>query len=244
MDNFFSMIQEGEDAVFLPGKIHGCEDQVYILYLNPQACGGKGSFEIEIIDYERIIQLNDEVNGNAEEFFDKLPDLFHGEWRYCDFDSDDFKNYVEEYFKADFIVGRDGNMQDELSFIVNWAKSRTGEKKNMKLRIYQIAPELDAKHLMFRDLQTNFTQSNGKIPEEIYEMVYEGEHEAQSLEDVYRIFNCAQPRDYHARSLSVSDVVEVIDSSGKSNFYFCDSFGFKFITFDKAAVHTGRGSKI
>ena len=26
MDNFFSMIQEGVDAVFLPGKIHGCED--------------------------------------------------------------------------------------------------------------------------------------------------------------------------------------------------------------------------
>ena len=107
----------------------------------------------------------------------------------------------------------------------------------MKLRIYQIAPELDAKHLMFRDLQTIFTQSNGKIPEEIYEMVYEGEVEAQTLEDVYRIFNCAQPNDYHARSLSVSDVVEVINTPDTRAFYFCDSLGFKLVAFDKTAIH-------
>ena len=111
----------------------------------------------------------------------------------------------------------------------------------MKVRIYQIAPELDAKHLMFRDMETILTQSNDKIPEEIYEKVYEGELEAQNLEDVYRIFNCAQPNDYHARSLSVSDVVEVINAPDTSAFYFCDSFGFKLVAFDKTAVHTRKG---
>ena len=117
-------IEEGIDAVFLPGKIHGCEDQIYIIYLNPQACGGKGCFEIEIIDYERILRLNEEVCGNAEAFFDKLPDLFHGEWRYCNFGSENFDGYVEDYFNADFIVGRDGNIEDELDFIVDWARKR------------------------------------------------------------------------------------------------------------------------
>ena len=94
---------------------------------------------------------------------------------------------------------------------------------------------------MFRDIQTIFGKSNGKMPEEIYEMVYEGEVEAQTLEDVYRIFNCAQPNDYHARSLSVSDVVEVINAPDTSAFYFCDSFGFKLVAFDKTAVHTRKG---
>ena len=117
-------IEEGIDAVFLPGKIHGCEDQIYIIYLNPQACGGKGCFEIEIIDYERILRLNEEVCGNAEAFFDKLPDLFHGEWRYCNFGSESFDGSVEDYFNADFIVGRDGNIEDELNFIVDWARKR------------------------------------------------------------------------------------------------------------------------
>ena len=117
-------IEEGIDAVFLPGKIHGCEDQIYIINLNPQACEGKGCFENEIIDYERILRLNEEVCGNAEAFFDKLPDLFHGEWRYCNFGSESFDDYVEDYFNADFIVGRDGNIEDELDFIVDWARKR------------------------------------------------------------------------------------------------------------------------
>ena len=75
-------IVEDMDAVFLPGKIHGCDWQVYIIYLNPCANEGKGSFEIEIIDAERILRLYDEVNGDAEAFFGILPDWFHGEWRY------------------------------------------------------------------------------------------------------------------------------------------------------------------
>lgn len=30
-------IQSGMDAVFLPGKIHGCDWQAYIVYFNEQA---------------------------------------------------------------------------------------------------------------------------------------------------------------------------------------------------------------
>ena len=107
----------------------------------------------------------------------------------------------------------------------------------MKVRIYQIVPELDEKHLMFRDLQTILSKSNGKIPEAIYECVYEGELEAKQLEDVFYILNCDFPQDYHARSLSVSDVVEMVKSDNDSSFYFCDSFGFHPFPFNKSAIH-------
>ena len=107
----------------------------------------------------------------------------------------------------------------------------------MKVIIYQIVPELDEKHLMFRDLQTIVSKSDGKIPEEIYATVFEGNLNAQNLEDVFRTLNCAQPPEYHARSLSVSDIVEIIRSDEDRNFYFCDSFGFKPVSFDKSAVH-------
>ena len=112
------------DAVFLPGKIHGCEDQLYIIYLNPDACDGEGSFEIEIIDYERILKIYEEVNGDAEEFFAVLPDWFHGEWYYCDPDHGAFESYIESFHDADFICGRDGDAKDQLEFMVNWAKGR------------------------------------------------------------------------------------------------------------------------
>ena len=107
----------------------------------------------------------------------------------------------------------------------------------MKVIIYQIVPELDEKHLMFRDLQTIVSKSGGKIPADIYGAVFEGELNAQNLEDVFRILNCSQPPEYHARSLSVSDVVEMIRSDEESSFYFCDSFGFKPVSFDKTAIH-------
>ncbi len=131
-----ALIVDGADAVFLPGKIHGCEDQLYIIYHNTEANSGNGSFEIEIIDYERVLKLADEKDMCAEVFFEKLSDMFQGEWRYCNSDSEDYWNFVEDYFDADFVFGRDGEAFDEFEFIVNWAKERKEmcEKTRMKFK--------------------------------------------------------------------------------------------------------------
>lgn len=119
-----ALIVDGADAVFLPGKIHGCEDQLYVIYHNTEANGGNGSFEIEILDYERVLKLADEKDMCAEVFFERLSDMFQGEWRYCNSDSEDYWNFVEDYFNADFIFGRDGEATEEFEFIVSWARER------------------------------------------------------------------------------------------------------------------------
>lgn len=119
------MENKENDAVFLPGKIHGCQHHVYIVYFNPNAEGGVGCYEIEIIDAERVLKLYDEVKGSAEVFFDALPDLFHGEWKYCNSDSEYFKELDEAYLSADFLIGRDGGTDEELEFLYNWAKQVT-----------------------------------------------------------------------------------------------------------------------
>ncbi|MBE6811285.1 MAG: hypothetical protein E7523_00210 [Ruminococcaceae bacterium] len=110
---------DGYDAVFLPGKIHGAEHQIYIIYYNPDADNGNGCFEIEVLDAERIVELYEYVDGDAENFFTLLPDWFQGKWYYCDRKCIDFKNYVECYNEADFIIGRDGGMGAELNLIVS-----------------------------------------------------------------------------------------------------------------------------
>lgn len=47
------------------------------------------------------------------------------------------------------------------------------------------------------------------------------------LEHLYMVFNTdSRPRDYHARSMSVSDVV-VLNRNGNVKIYFVDSIGFK-----------------
>lgn len=131
-----ALIVDGADAVFLPGKIHGYEDQLYIIYHNNEANGGNGSFEIEIIDYERVLKLAAEKDMCAEVFFEKLSDMFQGEWRYCNSDSEDYWNFVEDYFNADFVFGIDGEAAEEFEFIVNWAKERKEmcEKTRMKFK--------------------------------------------------------------------------------------------------------------
>jgi len=126
-ERILSRIGDGVDAVFLPGKVHGCEDQLYIIYYSPQGYGGKGCFEIEIVDYERVLSLYATVDGDADCFFEELPGKFQGEWRSCGFEDESFGDYAEEYFNADFIFGRDGYSKAELEFIVNWARARQAQ---------------------------------------------------------------------------------------------------------------------
>ena len=138
-----ALIVDGADAVFLPGKVHGCEDQLYIIYHNTEANSGNGSFEIEIVDFERVLKLAEEVENNAELFFERLTDVFQGEWRYCNSDAEDYWNFVEDYFNADFIFGRDGEINEEFEFIVNWAKERKQQCSDSKEPLEDAADELE-----------------------------------------------------------------------------------------------------
>ena len=105
----------------------------------------------------------------------------------------------------------------------------------MKIRIYQIDLNLDDQHVAFRSHAEIQSKHRGRIPAELYRKTYEGAVEAENLEDVFYIFNMDHPEDYRARSLSMSDVVEIIEDHG-SSFYICDTFGFKEVPFDTVRV--------
>lgn len=104
----------------------------------------------------------------------------------------------------------------------------------MRIRIYQIEPELDRHNLMFRDFETAAAVCKDKLPADAYACIFDGEVEADSLEGLYTIFNIQHPPGYRGRSMSVSDVVEICVSEAESAFYYCDSFGFARVQFDKA----------
>ena len=48
--------------------------------------------------------------------------VFHNEWRYCDKGMEGYDELEKAYNTADFIVGRDGDIKDELDFLVVWAR--------------------------------------------------------------------------------------------------------------------------
>ena len=107
----------------------------------------------------------------------------------------------------------------------------------MKIRIYQINNERDDLNVAFLNLENlQHIQGSKELESRIYDQVYEGKVDCKSLENVYEKFNIDFPSDFHSRSLSVSDVVEVIESDNvKKGFYFCDSVGFVPVKFDPAA---------
>ena len=103
----------------------------------------------------------------------------------------------------------------------------------MKIKIYQINLDRDEKRLAFMHLGFARTiTGNSGIDSSLYDKVYEGDVECDNLEEVYTLFNLDHPAGFAGHSLSVSDVVEVIDEDGHSTFHFCDSVGFAEIPFE------------
>ena len=103
----------------------------------------------------------------------------------------------------------------------------------MEIAIYQVNMGRDHNRVAFQSIdELERFQGSSEIESEIYDKVFEGEVSCENLEDVYRMFNLDHPKGYKGRSLSVSDVVEVIGADGESTYNFCDSIGFQKVSFD------------
>ena len=102
--------------------------------------------------------------------------------------------------------------------------------------IYQINTDRDDNRICFLGLDTlERFQHSKEVDPVLYDRVYDGKLDCNSLETIYEKFNIDHPADYKGRSLSVSDVVEIRESGTLNpGFYFVDSIGFKLISFDKS----------
>lgn len=117
----------------------------------------------------------------------------------------------------------------------------------MRIILYQIIAEPENRYLIFCDLHSIKEANGGRVPAEIYKAVFSGEldikvpqnsknnmdQELAGLERAYEIFNVSHPAGFQGRSMSTSDVVEIIRPGEESGFFFCDRFGFEEISFDK-----------
>lgn len=104
----------------------------------------------------------------------------------------------------------------------------------MRIKIYQVNLDRDTDGVAFMSMDfTAKHQTSPDINSSIYDKVFEGDVDCKSLEDVFAKFNMNHPTGYKARSLSVSDVVEVVaDEKVKPGFYFCDSIGYQSVAFE------------
>lgn len=94
------------------------------------------------------------------------------------------------------------------------------------IRIYQINVNRDVNNNVFMG-SDRLIARNKKIDFASYDLVYEGNPGCNDLEDIFHEFNIGIPAGHKGRSLSVSDIVELVGNDPESGFYFCDSFGWK-----------------
>ena len=104
----------------------------------------------------------------------------------------------------------------------------------MKFKIYQIDMDRDKNRVKFDNLEnTKKHQGFEQIDAGIYDRVFMGDTDSETLEDIYRLFNTEKHRLHRGHSLSVSDIVTTDEGS-----FFCDSVGFQKVDFDESAAHT------
>jgi len=112
----------------------------------------------------------------------------------------------------------------------------------MRIKIYQINDDNNENHFMGYDS----TMANGGIDESTYKNVYYGDVDCNDLEDIYTLFNTERVPTHQGYSLSVSDVIEVIDSDNEmlnGKCFFCDSIGYKTVDFDTSKCEEMSGLK-
>lgn len=105
----------------------------------------------------------------------------------------------------------------------------------MRINIYQLDSDKDENRVKFCNY--DFTQQHGGVLPQNYRCVFHGDVDGD-LEDVFTMFNISEhPETYQGHSLSVSDVIEVVDENDENiapGSYFTDSIGFKRIDFDSS----------
>lgn len=103
----------------------------------------------------------------------------------------------------------------------------------MDIRLYQINRERDEERRALLSTEALARRGSGPkvIDSSIYDCVFEGTVNCSDLEEVYTLFNVDPPENFSGHSMSVSDVVV----EGRAAF-FCDSIGFRQVTFDESAA--------
>ncbi len=105
----------------------------------------------------------------------------------------------------------------------------------MEIRLYQINMDRDTENLCYmgQDFLAKRSDTPTVIDASIYDLVYQGNLDVSTAEDVFRMFNDGAPEGHIGRSMSVSDVVVMEAPDGEGKAYFCDSVGFADVEFDE-----------
>ena len=118
-------------------------------------------------------------------------------------------------------------------------KRLQSQRHLQQFRIYQLKLDKDKPVVPFAfgGIQELRKANYEQPPASEYQLVYDSnlfctdsETKDQILERIYQQFNDDLPEDYHGRSISPSDVIELY-SNTEQRYYYCDKIGFCEVQF-------------
>lgn len=174
------------------------------------------------------------VRDGIVEYFGNLAGYVEGELAVIDtmFENEILKRYLEE--KKGLHVAWENGVYDRLA-----AGVQAGERKGKRFkdcRIYQIKAEAlpEKKFLDYAVLKRDY----GEPERTDYQIVYQSQMDTNDLEEIYDRFDRSYeelPSGFSGRPISISDIIELYDSSG-SQFYYVDHYGFEQVPFEKGQI--------
>lgn len=113
----------------------------------------------------------------------------------------------------------------------------------MKIRVFQIRADRDTRRLLYAGSEEFAAEGIDLValPRDLYEQVYEGDLPCADLDGVYARLQLREhfiPDGYQGHSLSISDVVEILERGDNllceaEGLWFVDNVGFKGCDWDR-----------
>jgi hypothetical protein len=88
--------------------------------------------------------------------------------------------------------------------------------------VYQVRDGVKSRFMSLKELE----KSGGEVDFKNYDLIYADSYAGESLDSIFKRFNCNNPADYHGHTLSMSDVV-VTSRGGDISAFYSDRFGFE-----------------
>ena len=122
-------------------------------------------------------------------------------------------------------AGRENGIQDELAPLIRKLEDFEKACSINTYLVYQVRSGEETRDFRYKSLDRLHELGHVVDPAH-YELVYAAPlTPGENLKSIYHDLNMDRPSDYHARSMSMSDIV-VMREYGKETAFFCDEFGF------------------
>jgi hypothetical protein len=153
------------------------------------------------------------------------------------------KNSATEQSLPDYLGLSGQEYQEFLSSGIHELESLLlAQQKKQKFRIYQLefTNESQTKAFAFEGIKALYKAGYEQPPAAEYRLIHDSEFKCRAdlpdkgiLEHIFIRYNDDLPEEYHGRSVSPSDVIELYDDE-KRRYFYCDSAGFTKVEFSPA----------